>query len=289
MIFHGTRPARDIGKERKFEHNFGAVATIADFNLDKGIWNPNQELDQAPTECVGYTAADILSDLFSMQFDPDFAYAAARYINGDGPGVDGTSFHAGIQGAIGVGGLPQVQADFSAKTKGELFASDWGNWEPYVKTAALKYVQNGLLNVLGNGDAFNSILSAAWTGKIAISLGSPWFEEWQGLPAESLLPMPTTPAIQATDPNTPWHNYAGKGQKTINGQKTIPIKSWQGNWLYMTQQVADAVFAIAGTGALTFNPAAARWASVIGILWQRFPNIPAADIPLLISAGRIHL
>lgn len=280
MIYHGTRPALDIHKERKFHERFGGIAqaAIEDFNLDSGIWNPNQETDNAPTECVGYTAADLLTDIFKMQFDPDFAYAAAKYVAGDGPGDQGTSFHAGIQGVIGVGGIGAQSATFSATTRGELFVSDWNNWKPYLKTLALKYVQNGLLNVLGNGDSFNSIISAAYTGQISVSLGSPWFLEWQGIAPESLLPMPQNALAQSVNPDTPWHNYAGKGKKTINGQATIPIKSWQGHWLYMTQEVANAVFSLAGTGALTFNPAASRWWSLMGILMQRFPNIPISAL-----------
>lgn len=290
MITHGTRPAKHIYKEKQFHHKYGSISgtQIPDFNLDADIYNPNQEFDNAPTECVGYTVADILTDIFKMRFDPDFSYAAGRYIAGDGPGIDGTSFHAGIQGAIGVGALPlaSIPQGFDAKGKGELFVSDFNNWEPYLKTIALKYVQNGLLNVLGNGLPYDSILSALWKGKIAISLASPWFAEWQGLPGESILPMPANPSQQASDPSTPWHNYAAKGQKTVTPAGTpigtIPIKSWQGNWLYMTPQVANVVFQMPGTGALTFDPAAIRWIQIVAILMQRFPYIPASDIQKLL-------
>ena len=289
MIYHGTRPAKDIHKVKKFHQIFGGLVppVIPDFNLDAGIWNPNQDTDGAPTECVGYTTADILADIFKEQFSPDFSYAAALYITGEGPGTNGASFHAGIQGAVGVGGMPEANAVFSALTKGELYVSDFNNYQPFQKTEALKYVQNGLLNVLGNGNNFDSILSALYLGKIAVSMGSPWFQEWQGLPAESVLPMPQNPIAQSQAPITPWHNYAGKGQKTINGQPMIPIKSWQGIWLYMPANVANAVFSVPGTGALTFNPKVIRWIQLIGILLQRFPNIPIADVPALIRAGNI--
>lgn len=287
MIYHGTKPAKDIHKLRKFKHQFGSVAQIPDFNLDAGIWNPNQDADGAPTECVGYTNADMLADIFKKQFDPDFLYAAARYVSGEGPGEGGTSFHAGIEAVVGMGGLLSSDATFTAKSRGEIFASNINNYQPYQKTNALKFVQNGPLDVLGNGDAYTSIVSAAYTGQIGISLGSPWFAEWQNLPPESILPMPANPVQQSRDPSTPWHNYSGKGKKTFSTANTIPIKSWQGFWVYMPQAVANAVFAISGTGALTYNPAAIRWLSIIGILIRRFPNIPATDLPRLINAGRV--
>lgn len=284
MILHGTRPARHISRERIFHKHFGGVATAAlpDFNLDAGLTMPDQEADNAPTECVGYTAADILTDITKVPIDPDFSYAAARFVSGDGPGTEGASFHAGLQGLIAVGGLMTHDATFHALDRGELFVSDWNNWQPYQKTKALLSAQNGLYNVLGNGDNFSSILSALYTGRIAVSLGSPWFKEWQGLPAESILPMPADMQLQAISAYTPWHNYAAKGQKTINGQKLIPIKSWQGHWLYMPQDVANAVFALAGTGALTLNPKANRWWSLVGILLQRFPQL-ITHLPQLLN------
>lgn len=150
MIYHGTRPARHISRERIYHKHLGgtSLASIPDFNLDAGIWNPDQEADGAPTECVGYTAADILTDLLKMQIDPDFGYAAARFISGDGPGTEGASFHAGLQGLIAVGGLPKALATFSAADRGELYCSDWNSWEPYQKTKALLNAQNGLFSVL---------------------------------------------------------------------------------------------------------------------------------------------
>lgn len=134
-------------------------------------------------------------------------------------------------------------------------------------------------------DTFDKIISAMYTGKIAVSCGSPWFKEWQGLPAESILPMPQDIQLQAMSAYTPWHNYAAKGKKTINGVPTIIIKAWTGGWLYMPREVANAVFALPGTGALTLNPSANRWWSLVGILVQRFPQL----LPHLPALLQIHV
>jgi hypothetical protein len=156
-------------------------------------------------------------------------------------------------------------ATFHAKDRGELFVSDFDNYHPYQKANAAAFAQNGLLDVLGHGDNFNSLASAIYTGRIAAALGSPWFSEWQGLPNGATLPMPVNGAAQASDPSTPWHNYTAKGLK--DGK--LIIKAWTGGFFYMPPSVANAVFSLPGTGALTFNPKAIHWMSDLAILLQR--------------------
>jgi hypothetical protein len=274
----GTRPAKHIYKEKKFQH-FAGVLEIPDFNLDSGLTMPDQEKDGAPYECVGYTTADILSDIFKTPLDPDFSYAAARYVAGDGPeGTQGTSFHAGLQGAIAVGALLQANAIISAAKNSEAFVSDWNNWLPSLRQAALPNAQNGLRNVLGQGDDFDSILSALYTGRIGVSIGSPWFEEWGYNIQGGVVQLPSI------DGNYPsWHNYAAKGKKTINGIPHLIMKSWQGTrvgdngWLYFSRETVNAALSVPGSGALTIARDANRWASLWGIVAQRFPMI----VPLL--------
>jgi hypothetical protein len=268
MISHGTRPALHISREKRFKH-FGGTGTFPDFSVDAGIWNPSQNADGAPMECVGYTNADLLTDIFKKQFSPDFSYAMARWIIRSGPGTDGTSFHAGMQATVWVGGLLKMFARFSALDKGGLFVSDAYNWHQDAWTAAADYSQNGLRNVLGFADNFTDILSAIFSTKIGVSLGSPWFKEWQGLPNGSVLPMPANPAFQSQQDYTPWHNYAAKGQKTIDNQPMIIIKPWTGGFMYMPRDVANAVFDVIGTGALTFDPKAVHWMSDVAIFLQR--------------------
>lgn len=268
-MISGTRPALHISRVRKFKHVYGGTASFPDFNLDAGISNPNQDADGAPTECVGYTIADILTDIFRKEFSPDFSYAAARWITKSGAGTDGTSFHAGMEGAVWIGAALKGMVPFAAQDRGELFVSDFANYMQSLKADAASFAQNGLRNVLGMGDNFSSIVSAAFSGRIDVSLGSPWFKEWQNLPNGSVLPMPNSPSLQAQSAGTPWHNYAGKGQKTLNSQPMLIVKAWTGGFMYMPRDVANVVFSLPGTGALTFDPKAIHWLSDLGILLER--------------------
>lgn len=273
-MVNGTRPAKHLHYVRKFKHAFGGIE-IPDFNLDSGLNGmPDQEKDNAPYECTGYTAADILTDIFRTPFSPDFSYAAARYIAGDGPeGTQGTSFHAAGQSMVAVGGLNKNVAPINASQQGEKYISDWNNWNPSQRFA-LSYIQNGLRNVLGLGDAFDSIRSAAFQGGIGISIGSPWFPEWTNNINGGIVQVPNLTGSYST-----WHNYAVKGQKTINGVPYLIVKSWQGTrvgdngWLYFSRETINAALSVPGSGALTIDKSAVRWISLLGILTQRFPAL----------------
>jgi len=273
MNTFGTRPSKHAHAEKKFQH-FAGVLEIEDFNLDTGLTGmPDQNKENAPYECVGYTVAEMLTTILKTPIDPDFSYSAARYIAGDGKeGTQGTSFHAGLQGAIGLGGLPKSLAVFSAATRGEEYVSDFGNYLASLKSAALANVQNGLRNVLGQGDDFDSILSAAYTSKIPVSIGSPWYDEWSTNIQGGVVQKPYVDGVYPG-----WHNYAMMGQKTIQGIPHLIIKSWQGTrvgdggYLYFSRETINTALSEKGSGALTFDPKAVRWWSLVGILVMRFP------------------
>jgi hypothetical protein len=293
LIKGGTRPLRRQPR-RHAHHVFGSTSpySIPNFNLDMG-WHPDQMADNAPTECTGYTVAKILTDLTGIMRDPDWHYAAARFIEGAPPGVDGADFHAAMNGAVGVGSLPATAAILTAKHNGELTVSDWTNWDANQKALALKYVQNGTLNALGNGEPFDSILSASYTGKIGICIGSPWFPEWSaagignsftrnpdgsmsfgaGVTKTGIMPKPLITQLGSLG----WHAYVVLGKDSTYKSEYAIAYPHQGDGfgekgiVYFDRDTINAVLAIPGTGAITFNPYADHWASLIGIVLGRFP------------------
>lgn len=284
MIQPGTRPAKHLHRVKKYAH-FGAIQQTPDFDLGANLTLADQEADKAPYECTGYTLAHIIEAITKQRPSPDFSYAAARYVAGDGPeGVLGTSFHAAIEAAICVGALPATLANISAVVQGEQFISDWNNWKAILKQYALKDVQNGVRNVLGNGDACNSILSAAYQGGIPISIGSPWFNEWTHDINGGIVQMPVL-----NENYSAWHNYTIDGQKTINGVPYSIVYSHQGNRvgdngkLYFSREVINAALSVDGAGALAIDPNAVRWISILGVLAGRFPAL-LPELPSLISA-----
>lgn len=282
MIYNGTRGAKDLHRVKLYPH-FGGSIDIPDFDLGRNLPLQDQEKDNAPYECVGYTQAHILSSIFNTPFSPDFSYAAARYVAGDGKeGTQGTSFHAGMDAIVALGGLWKSLEVFSASTHGEAYVSDWNNWLDSLKKTALGQVQNGVRNVLGNGDAFQSILSATYQGGIPISIGSPWFLEWE----TNQNGIVQTPVLNGNYPS--WHNYTIDGKTTINGVPYLIVYSHQGNRvgdggkLYFSREVINAALTVQGSGALAIDPNAKRWIYILGMLTYRFPQL-LAYLPQLIN------
>lgn len=275
-IVHGTRPAKDLHRVKPYPH-FGdiSVQDIPDFDLGKNLPLQDQEKDDAPYECVGYTAAHILSSIFNIPFSPDFSYAAARYIAGDGKeGTQGTSFHAGLDALVAVGGLPKGFATISASVNGEQYISDWNIWTRKEKAFALKQIQNGIRNVLGLGDAFTSILSAAYQGGIPVSIGSPWFDQWRTNIQGGILQSPILNGQYQS-----WHDYTIDGKTTINGVPYLIAYTHQGNRvgdngkLYFSRETINAALTVEGSGALTIDPNAKRLVYLLGMMSLRFPQM----------------
>lgn len=284
---NGTRPTTHLPR-RRFHHYFGSVLNptdAPDFNVDTGVNGmPDQERDNAPTECTGYTAADILSDICKRAFSPDFSYAAAFLLSGETPSLAGASFTAALDGAVGVGGLPTENADITAASKGELFVANWAAWSDADKKRARDFVQVNTYDVLGSADAFDSILSALLINKYGVSIGTPWFEEWTTNIQGGVVQMPK---LDGQYPS--WHNYAAKGKKTINGVPYLIIKSWQGTrvgdggYLYFSRETVNAALSIPLTGAITLATTGNRWVAILAILLKRFPSL-LTFLPQLLKA-----
>ena len=274
----GTRPIKRVPR-RKFHRNFGStsVDSIPDFNLDAGLWTPDQNADKAPTECVGYTRSEILTDKFKKIQSPDFGYAAALWLEGNGPSDSGVDFHLGLESAVVVGSIDIDQSPISAAKNGELFVSDINNYPDSLRKLALANSQNGVYDVLGNGDAFDSILSALYTGKVGVSIGTPWFQQWEQATTSGMLPPVND--LSKVD-SLPWHNWVIKGKKTVNGISFLVAKTHQGKgygdngFTLYDRDTINRVLSIPGTGAMTIALNASRWFSLASIALQHYKTIP---------------
>lgn len=283
-MYSGTRPAKNIHRVRPFEHQYGATTAniLEDFNVDRGGWNPDQLDDNRPYGCVGYTSADWFYDLTGSIFSHDFSLAAAKFIAGDRPDARGTSFHAGLDARVGMGGLLFNQTGGLARSD-ESVAEDWTKWPDALRSRAHTYDQNGVRDVLGNGDAFDSVILACYQTKKGVAMGTPWMfeapdDDFQGSWTRwrSDFTCPTPPPLQYF--LFPWHSYSIKGKKTINGEPYAIVKFWRAskaNFVYFNRETINFLLAIPGTGALTIDDKASRWASLIGIIVRRFPQATA--------------
>lgn len=283
MMASGTRPAENLHRVRSFEHKYGAsaISTIPDFNVDRGGWNPDQNNDNRPYGCVGYTSADYFYDVTGLTFSHDFCLAGAKYLAGEKPTGLGTSFHAGLDARVGMGGLLANQT-MGLAAADEFTAEDWSKWFDAQKKQAHNFDQNGVRDVLGNGDAFDSIILACYQTRRGVSIGSPWIYEapsdfftgqWIKWNADYTCPSPN-PATNYFF--FPWHSYAIKGKKTINGVPYAIVKFWRSSaadFVYFNRETLNLLMSINGAGALTIDPNANRWAALIGIIVRRFPNV----------------
>lgn len=286
-MIHGALPVKRLPKKQLHQHLgiFGAALPTEDFCVDRDIWWPNQNDDNAPTECVGYTAADIMCDLFGLSFSPDWIYKNALVLSNTPPTTAGADPHKGLQSLVAFGGLLQMMAPISASLQGELMCANPANWPAYCSIASLQRVENGTANVLGNGDAFTSILTAASSVNRGISVATPWVPEFETPNADGTVNTPDFTDIVFDD----GHNWVAKGMKTINGVPHVMVKSHQGKnfgdkgWLYFNRETVNGLLAIEGTAALSLLTTGARWVASVGILCEEFPAL-LPYLPQLIQA-----
>lgn len=269
----GSKPVTRYPK-RNFHDYFGGIVAIADFNVDKRIWNPDQEEDGAPTECTGYGVADIGIDMDGVLYTPDRQYAAAQFMEGVVPNTGGADPLLAMEAAVALGFELQSKAQYTAKQYGELMCANFANWPTYGIAPKIR-----VYNALGYSDPFTSVLSAIYQNQFPVGIGSQWFPEW--LSPNSILQAPNF-----NQPSAPWHFYTAKGQKTIGAEQYMIIKPWIGptwgdsGFGYMSREIFNQLMTQAGTTALTFGTSGSRWLSVAGIAVQH-PKTITTLLPVL--------
>lgn len=263
---------------------FGATLPQNDFCVDPGLSWPDQNMERAPTECVGYTGADILCDIFKKKVSPDWIYMRALQLEGVGPTTEGADPHRGLQAITAFGAPGAAIAPLNAFTNGELVCANPKNWPNWVQIQASLYRINGSASALGNGDPFTSIITAVRSLNYGVSIATLWFPEFEEPDARGVVRTPTT-----VPSDIGGHNYVCKGIKTIDGVRYAMIKSHQGpnfgdhGWLYFPREALN--FAIQQTptgGALSPLMNANRLTSLINIITEDFP----AAVPQLLAILR---
>lgn len=275
MMIKGARLTGRIPR-KKFHLLFGGTANIPDFNVDVELQMPNQDTDAAQTECTAYAVTDLGTDIDHNLYSPDWTYAQTLRLEGSVPTTAGADPLTAMQVAISQGLLPKSVAPITCLTMSELYCANWQNWSTwtYLATNALQWAKIDVLDALGMGDAFSSVLSASYTAQRGISVATDWYPEWEQIGPDGILPMPASITEVSSG-----HNYAVKGQKTINGIRYWIVKSWQGvtygdhGWCYMSQEVANSVMGISGATALVYASSGSRWLARVKIILQHLNAI----------------
>lgn len=289
---NGARPIRIQPKKQihKYMRIFGAALPMNDFCVDKNIWWPNQDVDNAPTECVGYTGGDLLADIYGFPFSADWIYMRTLQLEGVPPTTEGSDPHIGLQSLIAFGAPRYKDASVTAAQFGELYIANSENWKNEDQHAALPYIANGAGNALGNGDAFTSIITAVRNLNYGVSVATLWYPQYEEPAFNGTVQSPSN----YSDLGLPGHNWVAKGMKTIDGKKYLMCKSHQGRtfgdggWIYLSQDQVNHMLSVPGTGALTLLMQANRLISLVNIAVEYYPQaIPNIAAMVRAAQGKI--
>lgn len=247
---------------------------MKDFNIDRGIFFPNQLIDGDPTECVGLTVTDMASDLDGVIYDPDFTYAMAFRLLGSEPNTLGVDAWAGIQSAVAYGLLPMAADTMPVLMLGELYVANWQNYPADQLALALKSARNGVKSLPLD---FDTIIQHVADTKQGVGLPMVWWASFMLPNADGRLPSPSG--------GSSGHMVAVKGRVTIEGEQRMLIKPWLGKEYGAGGFVSlsRAQFYQCVKAAYAFDNNASRWISLIGIAITKYPFL-ADYVSSLINA-----
>ncbi len=228
--------------------------------MDRNKIFPNQLVDGDLYECVALTVADLTGNILGFPVNPDFTYAATLSLEGVTPGVDpqGSDPWTALQSAVGYGVLPQSLAAFTAKTKGELYASDFRDYGPTQRQVA---VQHQMVAPINLGVDYDRMIT--WMRKIGQGVMIPltWFSEF-GVAPNGIIP---PPAGQTSN-----HCVAAY---LDTDNTTVLIKPWlgstwgRGGYGTLTRELYNTI----AKDTFAFNPNGSHWWAIVAILLTQFP------------------
>lgn len=239
------RPTLDH-RDRSFVPSFGLTHVSApefpdEYVTDAGIWMPNQntyeptfKIAAEPYGCTNYTSGDVSADLDGVLKNPEVLEAVTH--------------------ANALGGYDIRASLLAAKKIG--WISGFYNIQPH------------------RLDFFDTMRLAMVSGipeKRSISVGTPWYPDWQAAAtgavknpdgtytyAAGQKPRPIMPMPLSLDyAGLGWHNWKIGGWKLINGTPYMMGKIWEGNavgdkgWVYFDRPLINAVMGLKFTIAFT--------------------------------------
>lgn len=212
-----------------FARTFGSAAALVDCDFDKDLWNPNQNAPETIFNnppiyngCSYYTRSDVAANEDGILYNPAFVGQKACLIENvpyGSPLPLEASFKAGIDyGLLALGETTDAQA--LAHRRGAYFEIEQGSAK----------------------DMFDAFWSAMLKGQKCLSVGTPWFPEFNNSP------MVFSVDIRTTDD---WHNWEACGVKTIDGVPMMKVKWWGGPVKYFSREAINALVAVKGADYLT--------------------------------------
>lgn len=239
----GLNPIKKDRRDYDFHKTFGSTTfntgTLPTTYLaDAGLTMFDQNREGFPEGCTGYAQTDLCTDEDRMIYDAGEFYLATPP-GGAGAGRD-------IRDSL------------------KLLISRG----PHFKDGSLGTKRTGYFNVNASSplDWFDAIRVALWITQDehrAISVGIPWFIDFETNVQNGLLPIPVNFSwSQASGHNAViagWTPRDSTGNWIRNGEVFLMVKSWQGpnygdkGWAYLSRPLANAIFAMPYTGAYTVS------------------------------------
>lgn len=242
MIKNGTQPARKDYRDFSFKRTFGAFPARTVFpdelNVDRGFGFPDQNADGYPYGCTGYTQVALCEIEDGTQYQPSYTYNKTLFMEGNFGKQIGCDIRDSLKSTIVYGVLPKTDPqDKDADSKASL------------------YIRGNYFNVIDSWnqtDAFDDVRTVILTGNQSVSVGTPWFPEWENVGADGILSVPSFDLSSAS-----WHNWQILGWKQINNQPYLIGKSWQGpgygdgGYHYISRELFNKVMGTSGAAAFT--------------------------------------
>lgn len=248
---------KDYSLHRSFPR-FGMVVPgpleDREYSYDIGLFMPNQlapdlrfnpPLPALFQGCTGETTTDIWGDIDECAYDPEYTYRGTCDIEGHGydQGCD-IRDSMGSPASIGLRKDGETIAQARQRKRGPYFVID--------RVPGRDWFDSFRLALRGNGRS--------------ISMGSPWFSIFEEVDSTGLLSADFEYTEEGYGVNYEWHNSKVCGEKTLGGEPTLVVKSWQGRlygdggWVYMNRETFNKTFDIDGTigatpGSRTLAPA----------------------------------
>ncbi len=244
----GLKKPYQSHKDYDFHKSYGTVLGAAQlpdtFNVDAGLWQPNQEAQNClfspcvpamPFGCTNYGSADLCADEDGKLYNPmDLENVT----------------HANALGGIDI------------RTALKATMQVWG------RTAYFNIRSYGIIDPF---DAMRLAMYSSQPEKRAVSLGIPWMQEFMQ-PVNGIVPMPAT----VDTLGIPWHNPSICGWKTIEGKPYLVVKPWIGTnygdqgFCYFSREVFNVIMSINGSCAFTLSKVAPGQILTVDLSWTNF-------------------
>lgn len=236
MVKNGLKPISKDHRDRSFPRTFGTVNNFAaELNLDV-FGFPDQNLEGYPDGCTGYAQTEICQDEDKAEYQPSFTYLKTLFMEGNVGKQVGCDIRDSLKSTIVYGVLGKDETDDAQAT--------------YHRRGAYYAVVDS-----PDLDAFDDVRSAIVLNNRTVSVGTPWFPEFETVGQDGVLPLFASPV-------TIFHNWKVCGWKQINGQPYLIGKTWQGpsygdhGYCYLSRTLFNELMSLSGSGAFTVRKAA---------------------------------